>query len=242
MIEGTYDLPPLFIMDLKTAEENYKLISTVKYPVIVTMISLIQKRDKTKIEPQSQHLVYIRVPLRRSQLILSIQSVLNSTLNKHERKRVKNCRKNHKLNFLKSFEYLSNVEKKAKVGEIDPKNCTILVVEDNFVNQKIIVRMLANLGFKVDAANDGFQAIEAYKKSKYQLILMDVHMPNCNGLDATKAIREIEKDTGGHTPIIAVTASVADEMVCEQAGMDDFIPKPISKKNFEAKMQKWLTM
>jgi CheY-like chemotaxis protein len=76
------------------------------------------------------------------------------------------------------------------------------------------------LGYIVDAATDGLQAIEAFQKTKYHLILMDVHMPVCNGLDATKRIREIEKDTGGHIPIIAVTASVADEKVCEEAGMD----------------------
>jgi len=88
--------------------------------------------------------------------------------------------------------------------------------------------MLINMGFQVDAAVDGFQAIEAFKKKKYNLILMDVHMPVCNGLDATKAIRDIERELGGHIPIVAVTASVADESICEQAGMDDFIAKPIS--------------
>jgi CheY-like chemotaxis protein len=65
-------------------------------------------------------------------------------------------------------------------------------------------------------------------------------MPICNGLDATKRIREIEKNQGGHIPIIAVTASVADEKVCEDAGMDDFVAKPISKPLFEAKLKKWI--
>jgi CheY-like chemotaxis protein len=100
-------------------------------------------------------------------------------------------------------------------------------------------------------ASDGFQAIEAFKKTKYSLILMDIHMPLCNGLEATKEIRRLEAETGEHSIIIAVTASVADEAVCAQAGMDgkrnfciflnfaDFLPKPISKSNFLLKMNKW---
>jgi CheY-like chemotaxis protein len=64
-------------------------------------------------------------------------------------------------------------------------------------------------------------------------------MPVCNGLDATKAIRKIEGEVIPHIPIIAVTASVADEPICSQAGMDDFIPKPISKTTFLAKVEKW---
>ena len=82
------------------------------------------------------------------------------------------------------------------------------------------------------------QAVEAFKKNKYDVILMDLHMPVCNGLDATRQIRVLE---GGNSriPIIAVTASVADEPICSQAGMDDFIPKPINKTSFLAKVEKW---
>ena len=103
-----------------------------------------------------------------------------------------------------------------------------------------MVKMLDRLGYEVKAANDGFQAIEAAKSNRFDIILMDVHMPTCSGLEATVAIREYERDLNIHTPIIAVTASVADELSCINAGMDDFIAKPISKTFFLSKLEKWI--
>jgi CheY-like chemotaxis protein len=108
------------------------------------------------------------------------------------------------------------------------------------VNQKIMVKMLERLGYQVSAANDGFQAVEAAKANRFDIILMDVHMPACSGLEATIAIREFEREQNIHTPIIAVTASVADELSCLNAGMDDFISKPISKTFFLGKLEKWV--
>lgn len=112
------------------------------------------------------------------------------------------------------------VKKSGQEAKIINSKYKILVVEDNPVNSKIVIGMLTNMGYSVVSASDGFQAIDAFKKSAFDLILMDIHMPLCNGLDATKEIRKIEEEKGTHVPIIAVTASVADEFICAQAGMD----------------------
>jgi CheY-like chemotaxis protein len=76
------------------------------------------------------------------------------------------------------------------------------------------------IGYHVDTADNGLEAIEIFQKNQYDAVLMDVHMPGCNGLEATSQIRKHELKNKTHVPIIAVTASVADEIACAKAGMD----------------------
>lgn len=80
--------------------------------------------------------------------------------------------------------------------------------------------MVQQAGYKVDIAENGLKAIDAHHKKKYDAILMDIHMPLCNGFEATQAIRQLEEQSNMHTPIIAVTAAVSDERSCIKAGMD----------------------
>jgi signal transduction histidine kinase/CheY-like chemotaxis protein/methanogenic corrinoid protein MtbC1 len=120
-------------------------------------------------------------------------------------------------------------------GEISPASeqhefagCRILLAEDNFVNQRLAVRLLEKKGCLVDVASDGVEAVTMSAQAPYDLILMDCHMPNMDGLDATRLIRNREGDSV-HTPILAVTAAamVQDYDRCIAAGMDDFLSKPI---------------
>jgi CheY-like chemotaxis protein len=105
----------------------------------------------------------------------------------------------------------------------------VLVVEDNAVNQKLAVALLEKRGFTVTTAGNGKLALAALDKDKFDFVLMDVQMPEMDGIEATGAIREREKSTGGHIPIIAMTAHAlkGDQERCLAAGMDAYVTKPI---------------
>jgi signal transduction histidine kinase/DNA-binding response OmpR family regulator/HAMP domain-containing protein len=112
----------------------------------------------------------------------------------------------------------------------------ILLAEDNAVNQQLMLAVLETQGFKVEVAGNGERVLEALKSHSFDLILMDVRMPELDGLAATQRIRETEKGSGQHIPIIAMTAEDQDEQKaeCMECGMDGFLTKPIERdKLFE---------
>ena len=114
---------------------------------------------------------------------------------------------------------------------IDPATCTILVVEDNIDNQLVALHLLQKRGYQVVIANNGREALAAVERQRFELILMDVQMPEMGGLEATAAIRLKEKQGAKRIPIIALTANLVSESreICLAAGMDDYLNKPISR-------------
>ena len=108
----------------------------------------------------------------------------------------------------------------------------ILVAEDNRVNQTLAQRLLEKRGHTVTVVETGRAAVEAVEKQTFDLVLMDVQMPEMDGLEATAAIRQREKSGGKHLPIIAMTANamIGDKEHCLQAGIDKFA-KPLSVKD-----------
>lgn len=118
----------------------------------------------------------------------------------------------------------------------------ILLVEDRDSNRMVALLLLQKLGFGVDVVCTGMEAVEAAGKSNYQAILMDVQMPEFDGFDATRAIREAEKKTGRHTPIIALTALAmeGDKDRCMAAGMDDYISKPYNLQTLKDTLSKYM--
>ncbi len=108
---------------------------------------------------------------------------------------------------------------------------SVLVAEDNKVNQVVVSRMLERAGHSVAIAADGQEAVEMYASGAFDLVLMDVHMPVLDGFEATARIRETEASKNIHTPIIALTANAmnGDRERCLAAGMDGYISKPVSR-------------
>jgi CheY-like chemotaxis protein len=112
-----------------------------------------------------------------------------------------------------------------------PGGLRILVAEDNEVNQLVISAMLAQLGHSCEMARDGLEVIAKVQASTYDLILMDIHMPNLDGMAATRWIRALDS-RAAHIPIIALTANamVEDREAYLEAGMDDHVSKPVEAK------------
>lgn len=123
-----------------------------------------------------------------------------------------------------------------------PTRGRVLVVEDNAVNQLVAEGVLAGLGYRADIVSDGKQALNALSLTDYDAVLMDCHMPTMDGYDCTRELRQREA-TRRHTPVIAMTAGVMaeDRQRCLDAGMDDFIAKPIDVDALQAALSQWTT-
>jgi len=123
-----------------------------------------------------------------------------------------------------------------------PRSARILLVEDNPINRKVAFNLLQKVGYQVDCAENGAQALTAIQEQAYDLVLMDVQMPVMDGLEATTRIRTLESQTQHHTPIIAMTAHAFREDVqrCLAAGMDDYLSKPLKPEALYAALDHWL--
>jgi len=131
----------------------------------------------------------------------------------------------------------------ARVEPSGVANRTILVAEDNPVNQKITTKFLDKIGVQWRLVGNGQEAVEAYRNGEIDLILMDVQMPIMDGLEATTAIRRLEVLSETHIPIVALTANVLedDRNQARCAGFDDYLVKPIKTEELELTIRKWIT-
>ncbi|MBT3292330.1 MAG: response regulator, partial [Victivallales bacterium] len=123
------------------------------------------------------------------------------------------------------------------VAEVTPRH--VLLAEDGLINQKVAVNLLERRGHVVEVAENGRAALAALERETFDLVLMDVQMPEMDGFEATAAIRELERETGEHLPIIAMTAHVmkGDRERCLEAGMDEYLAKPIDPEGLYAAVE-----
>jgi len=158
-------------------------------------------------ENESLFAAYLTKPIKQSQLFDTIVGLF-STAQTHEEKPV-----------------VEHVKLDPEFAARNPLR--ILLAEDNAVNQKLALRVLEQMGYRVDVASNGLEAIESVERQTYDVILMDVQMPEQDGLDATRNIRKLENVSQPH--IIAMTANAmeGDREMCLAAGMNDYISKPI---------------
>jgi CheY-like chemotaxis protein len=120
----------------------------------------------------------------------------------------------------------------------------ILIAEDDKINQRLAILIFDQIGLKCDMVSNGMEAFEMYRQNKYDLIFMDMQMPEMNGLDATRRIRKFENDSGTKSGvfIVALTASGFSEKneECIEAGMNEFMEKPLRKKVLQNLIIHWL--
>lgn len=124
-----------------------------------------------------------------------------------------------------------------------PKKAHVLVVDDMSINRMLLTNLLQKLDYSSDIATNGEEALTALQSQNFDIVFMDCHMPEMDGYDCTKAIREKEKNDGErHLPIIALTADAikGNEQRCLDSGMDDFLTKPINRDRIEGMLKKWL--
>jgi CheY-like chemotaxis protein len=121
------------------------------------------------------------------------------------------------------------------------ENVRVLLAEDNEINVEVAQRQIELLGCVVEVAPNGLHVLKMLDSNSYDLILMDVQMPEMDGLEATRVIREREGGRGRRIPIIALTATAfaEDKKACEDAGMDAFLSKPFKREDLERLLKQW---
>ncbi len=184
-------------------------------------VMMVHQAIASRFEKDKLINVYLSKPLIRSQFILALNQLFDEA-NKADK---------------------SHTSHKHDITNIQFSTSELLLVEDNFTNQRVALGLLEPLNCKVDLAENGLECIEKFNEKHYDLILMDCHMPEMDGYEATKKIREMEEQTNSErTPIIAMTANVlaGESDACFAVGMDGYLPKPLTRKSFREKLAEWL--
>jgi len=234
-------------------EDGLSLAKHIRQDTEISHIPLILltafgKRGEGKLAHQAGFNGYLTKPIRHQQLQQCLQMILGSA------QQTTSSTNSHSSTLI-----TRHTVEEAKVQT----QVHILLAEDNVINQKVAVRMLQKIGYRVDAVENGQEAIEAVGRTSYDLVLMDCQMPEMDGLQATSKIREQEKGKSEkakvhaknspdalpltphenpRVPIIALTANAlpGDRETCLEAGMDDFLSKPVGIEELGTMITKWL--
>jgi two-component system sensor histidine kinase EvgS len=220
--ETAYDL---IISDYQMpGMSGFELIETIREKSLVPALILtpVGLWNDRKTFLKLKNIEYLTKPVKQTLLfnaIMKIMGVLEST-DKMEKKQV--------------------IDTGLKRLQSLPVQTRVLLVEDNIINQRVAAALIGKTGLQLDIAGDGAEAIKALQDKRYNIVLMDVQMPIMDGLLATKKIREFPEMK--HLPIIAMTANAmkGDREKCIEAGMNDYLSKPIKMEFLIAILEKWL--
>jgi len=208
-------------MDSITLSQKIKSDKKLKNIALI-MITSAGKRGDAKKYKEHGFSAYFCKPVRQSDLYDCLVQIVN----KFEEKNLE-----------------SDLITRHSISEQKRGKFLILLVEDNIINQKVEAGMLSKLGFRTDIASDGYKAIKALENIRYDLVFMDCQMPEMDGYEATRIIRDKQSNVIDHNvPIIAMTANVmkGDREKCLEAGMNDYITKPVSPEILSSSLKKWL--
>jgi two-component system sensor histidine kinase/response regulator len=212
---------PLMLLDAMMPQiDGFQLAAQIKAnrslkKTIIVMLSSAGQVDAPERCRQAGISLYLTKPVKQSELLDAIMSALGDDSRWSRRAEI--------TQFASEFK--------------PSRPLRILLAEDHPVNQRLATRILEKWGHEIVVAANGIRAIEEFQRTTFDLILMDVQMPDMGGLEATQRIREFEKSRGTHIPIVAMTAHAikGDREQCLEAGMDDYVSKPIDPKAlFEA--------
>jgi signal transduction histidine kinase/DNA-binding response OmpR family regulator len=207
-------------MDGETLGKLIKDDIDLQKTVLVMLTSIGERGDVKRLQRQGFS-AYLTKPIKQSQLLNCLLSISKTTNIVLEKEKTDN-----------KF-----------IPEIDKSKIKILLVEDNATNQKVALVILKKMGYHADAVSDGSEAVRVLENITYDLILMDVMMPEMDGYEATRIIRDPLTSILDHkVPIIAMTANAmkGDKEKCILAGMDDYISKPVKNEDLSRKIRKWL--
>ncbi len=209
---------------LDAAEIVAKIKSNEKLKNI-PLILLTSVQAKLKISPEALKLFdrIVTKPIKKNRLMLALFFIFKITYYEEEG---------------------ALIEQGKVIDEhLETKGLRVLLCEDNEVNVKVAHMILKRFGFEIDFAENGQEALNKFIHLRYDIIFMDCSMPIMDGFQATKQIREIEKERGSENPvpIFALTANAgeADKKKCIESGMDDFVSKPIKREAIEALLDRW---
>ncbi len=200
---------------------------------ILVMLTSIGMRGDVKKYAEIGFSAYLTKPIRHEELFDILTTLLSLSKTKS---------KDEKYPF-----FTPSIITRHSVRDIQKQrkkfNARVLLAEDNIVNQQVASGMLSKLGIIPDLANNGKEALELLSQNDYDLVLMDIQMPEMDGLQATQTIRSRFSNVKNHEiPIIAMTAHAleGDRTMCIEAGMDDYIAKPIVLEKLIELLEKWL--
>ncbi len=211
----------VLMMSYETRVLDYdgRLASAIRQYKDVPLILGITRTQSSRYEKEDFVDIILHKPIRKDDLTNCFKTALKMSSEKNDE------------------QIMENLFEKAPVNS----QTNILIVEDNVVNQSLISHLITNAGYRCDIVSNGKEALDILEKSNYDLIFMDCHMPVMDGFEATKAIRELERKSKTHTPIIALTADVLKENIqkCLDTGMDGHLAKPIDYKMLLEKIEEY---
>jgi two-component system sensor histidine kinase/response regulator len=220
-VENPYDIVLLDMqmpgMDGEQTAQAIRSDPSLKQAKIIILTSMGKRGDAARLEALGCS-AYLLKPVKQQMLREAVMAILSQDEQEEPR-----------------------LVTRHQLAEQKRHNLHILLAEDNPINQKLAVTLLQKAGYSVDAVENGAHAVEKAKAEAYNAILMDVQMSEMDGFEATGLIREWERETGQHTPIIAMTAHAlrGDRERCLEAGMDDYLSKPLEPKVFFSILERW---